>query len=216
MRLIVADDSLILREGLTRLLTEIGFEVVAQAADGDELLAAVAEHRPDVAIVDIRMPPTHTDEGLRAAREIRRRHPGTGILVLSQFARPGYALELLADGAEGVGYLLKDRVSDLRELADSVRRVGAGGSVLDPSVVSQLVGRPLQGRDPLEELTERELEVLGLMAEGRSNRAIGEGLVIAEHTVEKHVKSILGKLRIPASADDHRRVLAVLTFLDSR
>ena len=216
MRLIVADDSLILREGLTRLLTEIGFEVVAQAADGDELLAAVAEHRPDVAIVDIRMPPTHTDEGLRAAREIRRRHPGTGILVLSQFARPSYALELLADGAEGVGYLLKDRVADVRELADSVRRVGAGGSVLDPSVVSQLVGRPLDGRQRLDELTERELEVLGLMAEGRSNRAIGEGLVIAEHTVEKHVKSILGKLRIPASADDHRRVLAVLTFLDSR
>ncbi len=216
MRVIVADDSLILREGLTRLLEEVGFEVVAQAADGEELLAAVAEHAPDVAIVDIRMPPTHTDEGLRAAREIRTRHPGIGILVLSQFARPSYAMELLSGGTEGVGYLLKDRVSDLDELADSVRRIGAGGSVLDPSVVSQLVGRPLQGRDPLEDLTERELDVLGSMAEGRSNRAIGEALSISEHTVEKHVKSILGKLRIPASADDHRRVLAVLTFLDSR
>ncbi len=216
MRVIVADDSLILREGLTRLLEEVGFEVVAQAADGEELLAAVAEHAPDVAIVDIRMPPTHTDEGLRAAREIRTRHPGIGILVLSQFARPSYAMELLSAGTEGVGYLLKDRVSDLHELADSVRRIGAGGSVLDPSVVSQLVGRPLQGRDPLEDLTERELDVLGSMAEGRSNRAIGEALSISEHTVEKHVKSILGKLRIPASADDHRRVLAVLTFLDSR
>jgi DNA-binding NarL/FixJ family response regulator len=216
VRVIVADDSLILREGLTRLLEEVGFEVVAQAADGEELLAAVAEHAPDVAIVDIRMPPTHTDEGLRAAREIRTRHPGIGILVLSQFARPSYAMELLSAGTEGVGYLLKDRVSDLHELADSVRRIGAGGSVLDPSVVSQLVGRPLQGRDPLEDLTERELDVLGSMAEGRSNRAIGEALSISEHTVEKHVKSILGKLRIPASADDHRRVLAVLTFLDSR
>ncbi len=216
MRVIVADDSLILREGLTRLLEEVGFEVVAQAADAEELLAAVAAHAPDVAIVDIRMPPTHTDEGLRAAREIRARHPGIGILVLSQFARPSYAMELLSGGTEGVGYLLKDRVSDLHELADSVRRIGAGGSVLDPSVVSQLVGRPLQGRDPLEDLTERELDVLGSMAEGRSNRAIGEALSISEHTVEKHVKSILGKLRIPASADDHRRVLAVLTFLDSR
>jgi DNA-binding NarL/FixJ family response regulator len=216
VRVIVADDSLILREGLTRLLEEVGFDVVAQAGDADELLAAVAAHAPDVAIVDIRMPPTHTDEGLRAAREIRTRHPGIGILVLSQFARPSYAMELLSGGAEGIGYLLKDRVSDLHELADSVRRIGAGGSVLDPSVVSQLVGRPLQGRDPLEDLTERELDVLGSMAEGRSNRAIGEALSISEHTVEKHVKSILGKLRIPASADDHRRVLAVLTFLDSR
>ena len=216
MRVVIAEDSVLLREGLVRLLSDAGFEVAAQAGDAEDLMRKVRAHKPQVAVTDIRMPPTHTDEGLRAAREIRRRHPGTGILVLSQFARPSYALELLADGAEGVGYLLKDRVSDLRELADSVRRVGAGGSVLDPSVVSQLVGRPLQGRDPLEELTERELEVLGLMAEGRSNRAIGEGLVIAEHTVEKHVKSILGKLRIPASADDHRRVLAVLTFLDSR
>ena len=216
MRVILADDSLILREGLARLLAEAGFRVVAQAGDAAELLDAVAAKAPDVAIVDIRMPPTHTDEGLRAAREIRGRHPGVGILVLSQYARPSYALELLADGTEGIGYLLKDRVADLGELTDAVRRVGAGGSVLDPSVVSQLVGRPSQGADPLEQLTARELDVLGLMAEGRSNRAIGESLAIAEHTVEKHVKSILGKLRIPATADDHRRVLAVVTFLNSR
>ncbi len=216
MRVVLAEDSVLLREGLVRLLEEAGTVVVAAVADGPSLVRAVVETRPDVAVVDVRMPPTHTDEGLRAAREIRARHPGTGILVLSQFARPSYAMELLSGGTEGVGYLLKDRVSDLDELADSVRRIGAGGSVLDPSVVSQLVGRPLQGRDPLEDLTERELDVLGSMAEGRSNRAIGEALSISEHTVEKHVKSILGKLRIPASADDHRRVLAVLTFLDSR
>jgi DNA-binding NarL/FixJ family response regulator len=214
MRVILADDSMILREGLARLLDEAGFDVVGLAADGDQLLALVDEHRPDVAIVDIRMPPTHTDEGLRAARAIRERWPDVGILVLSQFARPSYAFELLEAGTEGVGYMLKDRVSDLETLADGVRRVAAGGSVLDPSVVGQLVGRPRRD-DPLEELTEREREVLGLMAEGRTNRAIAEQLVITEHTVEKHVTSVMGKLRIPASADDHRRVLAVLTFLDS-
>ncbi len=215
MRVILADDSMLLREGLARLLTEAGFDVVGQAADGDELLALVEEHRPDVAIIDIRMPPTHTDEGLRAARAIRERRPEVGILVLSQFARPSDALELLQAGTEGVGYMLKDRVSDIETLADGVRRVAAGGSVLDPSVVGQLVGRPRRGRDPLEELTGREREVLGLMAEGRTNRAIAEQLVIAEHTVEKHVSNVMGKLRIPASSDDHRRVLTVLTFLDS-
>jgi DNA-binding NarL/FixJ family response regulator len=215
MRVILADDSMLLREGLARLLAEAGFEVAGRASDGEELLALVAAQPPDVVIVDIRMPPTHTDEGLRAARAIRERWPAVGILVLSQFARPSYALELLEGGTEGVGYLLKDRVSDLDTLADSVRRIAAGGSVLDPSVVSQLVGRPRPGRDPLEELTEREREVLGLMAEGRTNRAIAEALVITEHTVEKHVTSVLSKLRIPASAHDHRRVLAVLTFLDS-
>ena len=214
MRVILADDSMILREGLARLLDEAGFDVVGLAADGDQLLALVDTHRPDVAIVDIRMPPTHTDEGLRAARAIRERWPEVGILVLSQFARPSYAFELLEAGTEGVGYMLKDRVSDLETLADGVRRVAAGGSVLDPSVVGQLVGRPRRD-DPLEELTEREREVLALMAEGRTNRAIAEELVITEHTVEKHVTSVMGKLRIPASADDHRRVLAVLTFLDS-
>jgi DNA-binding NarL/FixJ family response regulator len=215
VRVVVADDSVILREGLSRLLLEAGFEVVGQAADADELLEQVEEAAPDVAIVDIRMPPSHTDEGLRAAAEIRARHSSIGILVLSQYARPSYAIELLSNGTEGVGYLLKDRVSDLEELASSVRRVGEGGSVLDPSVVAQLVERPRPGHDPLEELTDREREVLSLMAEGRSNKAIGQRLFITEHTVEKHVKSIFGKLRLPASADDHRRVLAVLMFLSA-
>ena len=168
MRVILADDSMLLREGLARLLGEAGFDVVGRAGDADELLALVEEHRPDVAIVDIRMPPTHTDEGLRAARAIRERWPEVGILVLSQFARPSYAFELLEAGTEGIGYMLKDRVSDLETLADGVRRVAAGGSVLDPSVVGQLVARPRRGRDPLEELTGREREVLALMAEGLS------------------------------------------------
>jgi len=210
---VLADDALILREGLARLLREAGFEVVGQAGDADALLELVAELEPDVAIVDIRMPPTHTDEGLRAAAAIRARHPGVAILVLSQHVRPSYALELLANGAEGVGYLLKDRVSDLGELASSVRRVGAGGSVLDPSVVAQLVDRPRAPDDPLAALSEREREVLGQMAEGRSNRAIGERLQITEHTVEKHVRSIFGKLELTDTPDDHRRVLAVLRYL---
>jgi DNA-binding NarL/FixJ family response regulator len=215
MRVVIADDSVLLREGLARLLTEAGFEVVAQAGDGQELLAQVDTQHPDVAIVDIRMPPTHTDEGLRAARELRSRYPKMGVLVLSQYVRPSYALELLEDGADGIGYLLKDRVSNLGDLADSVRRVGEGGSVLDPSVVSQLVSRRRSGDDPVERLTEREREVLALMAEGRSNKAIADRLFIAEHTVEKHVQNILAKLDIFESAKDHRRVLAVLTFLDS-
>jgi DNA-binding NarL/FixJ family response regulator len=215
VRVVVADDAVLLREGLARLLTEAGFEVAGQAADADELLREVERHRPQVALVDIRMPPTHTDEGLVAARRIRERWPEVGILVLSQYVEPGYALELLSGGAEGIGYLLKDRVSDLNALGESVRRVGEGGSVLDPSVVAQLVERPRKGRDPLEQLSQRELEVLAAMAEGRSNKAIAQRLFITEHTVEKHVKSIFGKLRLPGSADDHRRVLAVLTFLDS-
>lgn len=215
MRVVLADDSLLLREGLARLLDEAGFEVVGQASTGEELLEEVEATQPDVAIVDIRMPPTHTDEGLRAAHEIRARHPEVAILVLSQFVRPSYALELLSEGTEGLGYVLKDRVSDLNELASSVRRVAEGGSVLDPLVVQQLVSRPRSGPDPLDDLTEREREVLELMAEGRSNKAIGQRLFITEHTVEKHVKNILGKLRIPMSADDHRRVLAVLTYLNS-
>jgi DNA-binding NarL/FixJ family response regulator len=215
VRVVLADDAVILREGLARLLVEAGFDVVGQAADADELLEQIEARSPDVAIVDIRMPPTHTDEGLQAAAEIRAGHPSVGILVLSQYVRPSYALELLSHGTEGVGYLLKDRVSDLEELASSVRRVGEGGSVLDPSVVAQLVERPRSGDDPLEDLTEREREVLSLMAEGRSNKAIGERLFITEHTVEKHVKSILGKLRLPESPDDHRRVLAVLTYLSA-
>jgi DNA-binding NarL/FixJ family response regulator len=215
VRVVIADDSVLLREGVSRLLVEAGFEVVGQAADAEELLREVAETSPDVAIVDIRMPPTHTDEGLRAARELRSRYPTLGLLVLSQYVRPSYAFELLADDARGVGYLLKDRVSDLGELSDAVERVGKGGSVLDPSVVSQLVGRRRQGHDPIEDLSEREREVLALMAEGRSNRAIAERLVITERTVEKHVKGILGKLRIAGGPDDHRRVLAVLAYLGS-
>jgi DNA-binding NarL/FixJ family response regulator len=215
VRIVIADDSVLLREGLARLLVEAGFEVVGQAGDADELLAQVEAHHPDVAIVDIRMPPTHTDEGLRAARELRERNERLGILVLSQYVRPSYALELLRGGSQGVGYLLKDRVSDLANLADSVRRVGQGGSVLDPSVIAQLVDKRRAGDDPLGELTERELEVLALMAEGRSNRAVADRLFISEHTVEKHVQNIFLKLQIPPSADDHRRVLAVLAFLDS-
>jgi DNA-binding NarL/FixJ family response regulator len=215
VRVVVADDSVILREGLARLLDEAGFDVAGQAADASELLDLVEAERPDVAIVDIRMPPSHTDEGLQAAREIRGRRPEMGILVLSQYVRPSYALELLSQGTEGIGYVLKDRVSDLDELASSVRRVGEGGSVLDPTVVAQLVDRPRPGDDPLEDLSEREREVLGLMAEGRSNKAIGQQLFITEHTVEKHVKSIFGKLRLPSTPDDHRRVLAVLTFLSA-
>ena len=215
MRVVVADDSVLLREGLVRLLSEAGFEVAGQAGDADALLAIVEAQRPDVAIVDIRMPPTHTDEGLRAARELRLRYPTMGVLVLSQYVRASYALELLQDGAERVGYLLKDRVSDVGQLTESLRRVAEGGSVLDPSVVAQLVGRPRRGQDPLEELTQREREVLALMAEGRSNKAIAERLFITEHTVEKHVQNIFSKLEIPATTDDHRRVLAVLTFLNS-
>ena len=215
MRVVVADDSVLLREGLVRLLTDSGFDVAGQAGDAQELLAIVETERPDVAIVDIRMPPTHTDEGLRAARELRARYPSMGILVLSQYVRPSYAVELLQGGAERVGYLLKDRVSDVADLAESVRRVAEGGSVLDPSVVAQLVGRPRRGQNPLEELTEREREVLSLMAEGRSNRAIADRLFITEHTVEKHVQNIFSKLEIPATTDDHRRVLAVLTLLNS-
>jgi DNA-binding NarL/FixJ family response regulator len=215
VRVVIADDSVLLREGVSRLLAEAGFEVAGQAGDADELFREVAQTAPDVAIIDIRMPPTHTDEGLRAARELRRRYSSLGILVLSQYVRPSYAFELLADDARGVGYLLKDRVSDPRELADAIERVGKGGSVLDPSVVAQLVGRRRRGHDPIDDLSEREREVLALMAEGRSNRAIAARLVITERTVEKHVRSILMKLRIPESQDDHRRVLAVLAYLGS-
>jgi DNA-binding NarL/FixJ family response regulator len=215
VRVVVADDAVILREGLARLLGEAGFEVVGLASDAEELCALVEQTKPDVAIVDIRMPPTHTDEGLRAAKVIRERWPRVGILVLSQYVQARYAVELLAQGTERVGYMLKDRVSDLDELATSVRRIGEGGSVLDPAVVSQLVGQRRKGNTPLEDLTERELEVLTLMAEGRSNKAIADRLFITEHTVEKHVKNIFATLRLPPSDDDHRRVLAVVTFLNA-
>jgi DNA-binding NarL/FixJ family response regulator len=215
VRVVVADDAVILREGLARLLDEAGFEVVGLAADANELCALVERSNPDVAIVDIRMPPTHTDEGLRAAKLIRARWPHVGILVLSQYVQARYAVELLSAGTKGIGYMLKDRVSDLDELSASVRRIGEGASVLDPAVVEQLVGQRRKGDTPLEDLTARELEVLALMAEGRSNKAIAERLFITEHTVEKHVKNIFATLRLPQSADDHRRVLAVVTFLNA-
>jgi DNA-binding NarL/FixJ family response regulator len=212
MRVVVADDSLLLREGLVRLLAEDGFDVVGQAGDAEDLLRKVGAHRPDVAIVDVRMPPTHTDEGLRAAAQIRERFPQTAVLVLSQIIETGSALELLTASAEGVGYLLKDRVADLDRFTEAVRRVAEGGSALDPEVVSTLLGRRRRG-DPLAEITPREREVLALMAEGRSNGAIAEQLVITERAVEKHVTSIFGKLRLTPAAEDHRRVLAVLAYL---
>ena len=212
MRVVLADDSVLLREGIARLLEDAGFEIVGQAGTAEQLLLKVRSYKPAVAIIDIRMPPTHTDEGLRAAREIRARHPETAVLMLSQYVEPDYALDLLADSAEGVGYLLKDRVADIGEFAAAVRRVGEGGSALDPSVVSLLVGRR-RADDPLQRLTPREREVLELMAEGRSNQAICERLTITQRAVEKHVTSIFSKLRLPADAGDHRRVLAVLAFL---
>ncbi|MBA3347155.1 MAG: response regulator transcription factor [Actinobacteria bacterium] len=212
MRVVLADDSVLLREGLARLLEDAGFDVVAQSGNADDLLRHVAMHRPDVAITDIRMPPSQTDEGLRAAQQIRERHAGVGVLVLSQYVEPTYALELLGDSAEGVGYLLKDRVSDLEDFVAAIRRVAEGGSALDPAVVDQLVGRRRRD-DPLDELTPREREVLELMAEGRSNQAVAERMFVTLRAVEKHVTSIFTKLRLPASGDDHRRVLAVLTYL---
>jgi DNA-binding NarL/FixJ family response regulator len=212
VRAVIADDSVLLREGIARLLEEAGFEVVGQSGTADDLLLKVRSYSPDVAIVDIRMPPTNTTEGLEAAKQIRERFPGVGVLLLSQYIEAGYALELLQANAEGVGYLLKDRIHDVTEFADAVRRVGEGGSALDPAVVSRLVGRR-RVDDPLADLTPREHEVLELMAEGRSNQAIAERLVVTPRAVEKHVTSIFTKLRLPASAEDHRRVLAVLTFL---
>jgi DNA-binding NarL/FixJ family response regulator/class 3 adenylate cyclase len=209
---VLADDTVLLREGVARLLSDAGFDVVAQSANAEDLLRHVAMHKPAVAVVDIRMPPTHTDEGLRAAREIRERFPNTGVLVLSQYVEAGYAMDLLSENTEGVGYLLKDRVSDIEDFAAAVRRVSEGGSALDPAVVSELVGRRRRD-DPLDELTPREREVLELMAEGRSNQAIADRLFVTLRAVEKHVTSIFSKLDLPASTDDHRRVLAVLLFL---
>jgi DNA-binding NarL/FixJ family response regulator len=212
VRVVVADDSILLREGVVRVLEDDGFEVVGQAGDAEDLLRKVSAHKPDVAVVDIRMPPNLTDDGLQAAKKIRAEHPDTGVLVLSQYLEESYALDLVADSAEGVGYLLKDRVAEIDRFTESVRRVGSGGSALDPEVVSHLLGRRRR-EDPLEVLTVREREVLGLMAEGRSNIAIAENLVVTERAVEKHVTSIFSKLDLTPTAEDHRRVLAVLTYV---
>jgi DNA-binding NarL/FixJ family response regulator len=214
VRVVIGEDSLLLREGLARLLEETGHDVVAQAGDAEELLRKVGAHKPDLAIVDVRMPPSFTDEGIRAALTIRERWPQIAVLVLSEHVESTYALELFADGTDGLGYLLKQRVSDLDEFADAVSRVAAGGSALDPEVVSHLLGRHRRG-DPLDRLTPREREVLGLMAEGRSNHAIAEQLVITERAVEKHVTSIFSKLDLPPTAEAHRRVLAVLKYLEA-
>jgi DNA-binding NarL/FixJ family response regulator len=214
MRVVIADDSVLLRAGLVRLLEDAGFEVVAEASDAEDLLRKVRAHRPAVALTDIRMPPTQTDEGLRAAQQIRREMPEIGVLVLSQYIDEGYAVELLQGSAEGIGYLLKDRVSDVSAFTDALRRVGEGGSALDPEVVAQLLGRR-GANDPLARLTPREREVLGHMAEGRSNAAIARQLVVTERAIEKHVTSIFSKLGLSAVEDGHRRVLAVHAYLDS-
>jgi DNA-binding NarL/FixJ family response regulator len=210
MRVVIAEDSVLLREGLTRLLAEAGHDVVAAAAEAEEFLRAVAAHQPDAVVVDVRMPPTFSDEGLRAALVVRSSWPGIGVLVLSQYVEERYATELLSDRPQGVGYLLKDRVADLSQFLDALERVAAGGSALDPEVVAQLLAR---SRHPLASLTPRELDVLGLMAEGRSNSAIAAQLVIGEGAVEKHINSIFSKLGLAPADRDHRRVLAVLRYL---
>jgi DNA-binding NarL/FixJ family response regulator len=212
VRVVIAEDSLLFREGLARVLQDAGFEVVAQAGDAASLHHAVIRTKPDVAIVDVRMPPTQTDEGARAAKQIRERYPEIGLLVLSQVVEARHALELLSESPEGFGYLLKDRVMDLDEFLDAVRRVGRGGTAIDPQVIAQLFGRR-RAEDPLGDLTTREREVLSLMAEGRSNRGICDKLVLSPKTVESHVNNIFTKLRLARAPDDHRRVLAVLAYL---
>jgi DNA-binding NarL/FixJ family response regulator len=212
MRVILADDAVVIREGLARLLAERGVEVVAQAGTADELLRLVAADQPDVAVVDIRMPPTHTNEGLLAAHEIRRAYPKVGTLVLSQYVEVDYALSLLDGTSERVGYLLKDRIADVGEFVAALERVGAGGTVVEPSLVDELLSAPA-ARDPLAELTQREREVLALIAQGKTDRGIGEELFVTRKTVEAHVRSILGKLDLPTDASENRRVHAVLTFL---
>jgi DNA-binding NarL/FixJ family response regulator len=213
MRVVIAEDSVVLRDGLVRLLTARGHEVAEEVGDAEALGAAVDEHRPDVAVVDVRMPPTHTDDGLRAALSVRERHPEVGILVFSQYVETRHTAKLLAGRSEGVGYLLKDRVADVAEFLDALERVAAGGTVLDPDIISKLL-RAGRHAGTLGELTPRELEVLSLMAEGRSNAAIATGLVVSYGAVEKHVSSIFAKLHLPPSPDDHRRVLAVLRYLE--
>ncbi|MFJ3911046.1 LuxR family two component transcriptional regulator [Streptomyces sp. 2132.2] len=213
MRAVIAEDSVLLRIGLVKVLEMAGFEVAAETGDAEGLLAAVAEHEPDLALVDVRMPPGFTDEGVRAALMIRRQWPGTSVLLLSQYVEERYAADLLAGQDGGIGYLLKQRVADVEEFIDAVRRVAAGGTALDPQVVSQLLLRR-GGIDPLERLTPREREVLALMAEGRSNAGIAAQLVVGESAVAKHINNILAKLDLPQADGDHRRVLAVLRFLD--
>ena len=215
MRAVIADDSVLMREGITRILAEGDFEVVAGVGDAQSLLDAVEAHRPDLAVIDVRMPPTYVDEGLRAAIEIRRRWPTVALLVLSQFVEERYASELLAENTEKIGYLLKDRVSDVREFIEALQRVAGGGTALDPQVVRQLVARSRKA-DPIRRLTPREGEVLALMAEGRSNTAISQLLVVSTRAVEKHVASIFMKLDLPADSDQHhRRVMAVVRYLNS-
>jgi len=212
MRVVIADDAVLLREGAARLLEEAGFEVVAQAADAEELLRKVRAHKPDVAIIDVRMPPENADDGLRAALTLREELPDVGILLLSQYVEDTYLDQLLGGGGEGVGYLLKDRVAEIERLSDAVRRVGEGGSVLDPEIVAHMLGRRREA-GPLEALTDREREVLSLMAEGRTNRAIANELFVSERAVERHVTSIFVKLDLPTTDHDHRRVLAVVAYL---
>jgi DNA-binding NarL/FixJ family response regulator len=214
VRVVIAEDSVLLREGIGRLLEESGFEVAGHAGDGEDLLRKVGAHKPDIAVVDIRMPPTHTDEGLRAAHRIRAEYPDTAVLVLSQYVEETYAFDLLSESSERTGYLLKDRIADVETFTDAVRRVASGGSALDPEVVGMLLGRRRR-EDPLAALTPREREVLGLMAEGRSNSAMADALVVSERAVEKHVTAIFSKLGLPPAVEDHRRVLAVLAFLRS-
>jgi DNA-binding NarL/FixJ family response regulator len=212
MRIVIAEDAAVLRELLAQMLTERGHEVCAAVGDAEQLKAAVAEHRPDVTVVDIRMPPTHTDEGLRAAIDIRERHPGTGVLLFSQYVETKYATRLLAAGSAGVGYLLKDRVANVAEFTEALTRVAAGGTALDPEVVTQLAGAGRRTAD-LETLTARERDVLALMAQGRSNAAIAQALVVSAGTVEKHIAAVFAKLGLPSSEDANRRVLAVLRYL---
>ena len=213
LRVVLAEDSVLLREGLLRLLGDNGFDVVDAVGDAEAFLRSVEEHRPDLVVVDVRMPPTFTDEGIRAALVVRQQYPDVAVLVLSQYVEENYATELVAARSRGVGYLLKDRVADVREFVEALRRVAAGGTALDPEVVTQLLSRSRR-RDPLERLTPRETEVLGLMAEGRSNTAIAAALVVTEGAVEKHVSSIFAKLDLPPTEHDHRRVLAVLRWLE--
>ncbi len=213
MRVVIAEDLALLRDGMIRLLRDHGHEVVAAVEDGEALLRAVTGHKPDICVVDVRMPPTFTDEGVKAALAVRERVPETAVLIVSQYVEETYAAELLADGRGGVGYLLKDRIADVREFVEAVERVAAGGTAMDPEVVAQLLTRRGHRDGPLDELTPRERDVLELMAEGRSNGAIAAGLVVTEGAVEKHISNIFGKLGLPPSDTDHRRVLAVLAYL---